>query len=329
MTLAPTAPAQDAVHRRRILIGISCAIGGATLLSVNDLAIKFLSGGYPLHEVILTRAFIAFAFILGFIAVSGQSFSLLKTRRPWMHLTRVMIVMISNVTYFLGLAALPLANAQAIGFAAPLILTVLSVVILREKVGIHRWGAVVLGLLGVLIMLRPEGVGPEGAGAVSPAAVLVLVSALCYATTQTMTRMMRETESAVTINAYTQVGFLIVSLTMGFWVGDGHMSGSADPSLAFLFRVWTWPPIADWPYFLATGIAVAAGGMLMGHAYRTVEAALVAPFEYTSMPLAIVWGLLFFGTFPDLQGWIGIVLICGAGLYTLWRETVRRQANAH
>ena len=116
---------------------------------------------------------------------------------------------------------------------------------------------------------------------------------------------------------------------MGFWAGDGHLSGSADPSLAFLFRVWTWPPASDWPYFLATGLAVAAGGMLMGQAYRMNETALVAPFEYTSMPLAILWGLLFFGTFPDLQGWIGIVLICGAGLYTLWRETVRRQTNAH
>ena len=316
--------AHDLAHRRLVVLGILAAIGGATLLSVNDLAIKFLSGGYPLHEVILTRAFIAFAFILGFIAVSGQSFRLLKTRRPWMHLSRVMIVMVSNVTYFLGLAALPLANAQAIGFASPLILTVLSVVILREKVGLHRWGAVVVGLLGVLIMLRPE-----GAGSVRPAAVLVLISAFCYAITQTMTRMMRETESAVTINAYTQIGFLIVSLCMGLWAGDGHLSGSADPSLAFLFRVWTWPPAADWPYFLATGLAVAAGGMLMGHAYRTVEAALVAPFEYTSMPLAILWGLLFFGTFPDLQGWIGIVLICGAGLYTLWRETVRRQGYAH
>lgn len=324
MVPAPSAPAPDAAHRRRVLIGISCAIGGATLLSINDLAIKSLSGGYPLHEVILVRAFIAFAFILGFIVVARQSFSLLKTRRPVMHLIRVTVVMFSNVTYFLGLAALPLADAQAIGFAAPLFLTALSVVILGETVGLHRWGAVVAGLVGVLIMLRPE-----GTGAVQPAAILVLVSAFSYAVTQTMTRMMRETESAITINLYTQFGFLVVSASMGLWAGDGHMAGSADPSLEFLFRTWTWPPVADWPYFAATGVAVAAGGMLMGHAYRTVEAALVAPFEYTSMPLAILWGLLFFGTFPDLRGWIGIVLICGAGLYTLWRETVRRQAHAH
>lgn len=312
------------VHRRRVVLGILSAMAGATLLSVNDLAIKMLSGGYPLHEVILVRAFIAFVFILAFIPLSGQSFRLTTTRRPWIHMLRVSVVMVSNVTYFLGLAALPIANAQAIGFAAPLIMIVLSVLILGEKVGPHRWGAVIVGLLGVLIMLRPE-----GPGTVSPAAVLVLISAFSYASTQIMTRTMKDTESAVTINFYTQCGFILVSLVMGLTVGDGHFEGTGDATFDFLFRAWTWPPMHDWPWFLATGLAVASGGMLMSQAYRMNEAALVAPFEYTSMPLGIVWGLTLFGTFPDLQGWIGIVLICGAGLYTLWRETVRRRQRGH
>jgi drug/metabolite transporter (DMT)-like permease len=324
MSSAPVHSADHAAHRRRVALGIAAAIAGAATLSVNDLAIKMLSGGYPLHEVILTRAFIAFLFILGFIPASGQSYRLLLTRRPKMHLLRASIVMVSNVTYFLGLAALPIANAQAIGFASPLIMTVLSVVILHERVGPHRWGAVIVGLVGVLIMLRPE-----GGGVVHPAAVLVLISAFCYASTQIMTRTMKDTESAVTINFYTQIGFLLVSATMGLWVGDGHLAGSSDASLAFLFRAWTWPPLADLPYFLMTGLAVAAGGMLMSQAYRMNETALVAPFEYSSMPLGIIWGLVFFGTFPDLQGWIGIVLIIGAGLYTLWRETVRRRGRVY
>lgn len=322
MTLA--APLSPDAHRRRVILGILSAMAGATLLSVNDLAIKMLSGGYPLHEVILVRAGIAFAVILAFIPLSGQSYRLTMTRRPKIHLLRVSVVMISNVTYFLGLAALPIANAQAIGFAAPLILTVLSVVILGEKVGIHRWGAVIVGLMGVLIMLRPE-----GPGTVSLAAVLVLISAFSYASTQIMTRFMKDTESAVTINFYTQIGFVLVSLAMGLTVGDGQMEGTGDATFDFLFRAWSWPPLHDWPWFLATGLAVASGGMLMSQAYRMNEAALVAPFEYTSMPLGILWGLTLFHTFPDAQGWIGIVLICGAGLYTLWRETVRRRQSAH
>jgi drug/metabolite transporter (DMT)-like permease len=304
---------------RQVVLGIAAAMAGSAVLSLNDLCIKQLSGQYALHQVILVRAAVGMIFILCFAAVSGQR-RIWRTRRPLMHAMRASIVMISNATYFLGLAALPLADAAAIGFVAPLLLTMLSVLVLHEKVGWHRWGAVVVGLIGVVVMLRPE-------GQFRWAAILVLISALCYATTQTMTRMMRETESAVTINFYTQVAFIVVSSTMGFFVGDGHLAGSSDASLAFLFRPWSMPPSSDWVYFLGTGLAVAIGGLLMSQAYRMNEAALVAPFEYTSMPLAVVWGLLFFGTFPDLQGWIGIALIIGAGLYTLYRETRRHRAK--
>ena len=306
---------------RHVLIGILCAMGGSATLSLNDLFIKTLSSKYALHQVILVRAFVGIAFILCFIQFSGMGFAILKTRRPRTHLLRASVVMVSNVTYFLGLAALPIANAAAIGFVAPILLTILSVVILGEHVGWHRWAAVVVGLIGVVVMLRPE-------GEFHWATLLILGSALSYASTQILTRHMKDTESAVTINFYTQCAFVTVSSLMGLWVGDGHLSGSSDASLAFLFREWIWPPMGDWYAFAGTGLSVAIGGMLMSQAYRMNEAALVAPFEYTSMPLAVIWGLLFFGTFPDAQGWLGIALIIGAGLYTLYRETVRRRAYA-
>ena len=309
----------DAASRIAI-IGISCAVGGSVMLSLNDLFIKQLSDDYALHQVILVRAFVGLAFILGFMRVAGLKLASLKTRVPKLHLIRATIVMMSNVGYFLGLAAMPIADAAAIGFVAPILVTLISVVVLGEKVGWHRWGAVVMGLVGVIIMLRPE-------GEFRWAAVLILFSAACYASTQNMTRHMKETESTVTINFYTQIAFIVVSVCMGIWVGDGHLSGSGDASLAFLFRPWIWPPVGDWLFFVGTGVSVAAGGMLMGHAYRTNPPGLIAPFEYTSMPLAVIYGLVFFGTFPDAQGWIGIALIVGAGLYTLYRETVRRERN--
>ena len=309
----------DAASRIAI-IGISCAVGGSVMLSLNDLFIKQLSDDYALHQVILVRAFVGLAFILGYMRFAGLKLSSLKTRLPKLHLIRATIVMLSNVGYFLGLAAMPIADAAAIGFVAPILVTLISVVVLGERVGWHRWGAVIMGLVGVIIMLRPE-------GEFRWAAVLILFSAACYASTQNMTRHMKETESTVTINFYTQIAFIVVSVCMGLWVGDGHLSGSGDASLAFLFRPWIWPPMGDWVFFVGTGVSVAAGGMLMGHAYRTNPPGLIAPFEYTSMPLAVIYGLVFFGTFPDAQGWIGIALIVGAGLYTLYRETVRRHAR--
>lgn len=311
----------DLSARSTTLKGILFAIGGGLTLSVNDVAIKFLSGDYALHQVILLRAAIGMSLVLAVIHFSGTGFRQLITRRPKDQLIRVSIVMVSNVTYFLGLAAMPLADAVATAFIAPILVTLLSVVILGETVGPRRWAAVGVGMLGVVVMLRP------GSGVIQPAALLVLASALCYASSHMMTRRMRDTESAMALNFFVQCGFIVVSATMGLWVGDGHLAGSSDPSLAFLFRAWVWPPMTDWPAFVATGVAVGIGGLMMSQAYRTCEAGLVAPFEYVGMPMAILWGVAVFGQWPDTTAWAGIALICGAGLYTFWRETRRKQES--
>ena len=299
------------------LRGIVLAVGGSALLSVNDLAIKVLSGGYALHQVILTRSLIAITVIVGVVTLTGQGPGSLRTTRPLAHLVRVAIVLVSNVTYFMGLAALPLANAVAIAFVSPVLVTLLSGVILHERVGPWRWGAVALGMLGVLVMIRP------GAEAFQWAALLVLISSLCYASSHMMTRAMRGTESAFALNFYVQVGFIVVSTTMGLAVGDGRFAGSADPSLAFLLHGWRWPPMVDWPVFLVGGLVLAFGGLMISQAYRTCEAALIAPFEYMALPMALVWGLLVFGTWPDGLSLVGMGLILAGGLVAVWRNAVR------
>ena len=307
------------VAQKAPLAGVLFALGGSVVLSVNDLAIKALSGTYALHQVILIRAVISLAIILAVIWATRTGFRQLATHRWRAHLLRVSIVMISNVTYFLGLAAMPLADAVATSFIAPVLVTLMSAVVLGERVGPRRWAAVGVGLVGVLIMVRP------GAGVIQPAAILVLISAVCYASSHMMTRRMRDSESAMTLNFFVQCGFIVVSSVMGLWVSDGHLAGSANASLAFLFRPWIIPATTDIWAFAATGMAVGIGGLMMSQAYRTSEAALVAPFEYIGMPMAIFWGVLVFGTLPDATAWAGIALICGAGLYTLWRETMRKK----
>jgi drug/metabolite transporter (DMT)-like permease len=313
--MSPAAPPP----RHANLPGILFALGGAIVLSANDLAIKALSDSYALHQVILIRAIIGMALVLAVIWVSRTGFRQLITRRPGAHLFRVSIVMVSNVTYFVGLSLMPLADAVATAFVAPLFVTLMSAVVLGEKVGPRRWAAVAVGMLGVIIMTRP------GSGMIQPAAILVLISAFCYAASHMMTRRMRGTESAMTLNFFVQVGFLAVSAAMGLWAGDGHLAQAPGSTWEFLFRPWLLPPVGDWWAFAATGLAVGVGGLMMSQAYRLNEAALVAPFEYIGMPMAIFWGLAVFGTWPDETAWAGIALICGAGLYTLWRETRRRK----
>ncbi len=299
--------------------GILLAIGGAVVLSMNDLAIKALSADYALHQVILLRAFIGMALVLAVAWFSEAGLRQLITRRKGAHLLRVSIVMVSNITFFVGLSVMPLADAVATSFVAPLFVTLMSAVVLREQVGPRRWVAVAVGMLGVVIMTRP------GAGVIQPAAILVLISAFLYASSHMMTRRMRDTESAMALNFYVQCGFIVVSTTFGLLVGDGHMAQAPGSTFAFLFRPWHWPPLGDLWAFAATGLAVGVGGLMMSQAYRTTEAALVAPFEYVGMPMAIFWGVVVFGTVPDTTAWAGIALICGAGLYTLWRETVRKK----
>ena len=165
--------------------GILFALGGGVVLSVNDLAIKALSGTYALHQVILLRAFVGMAIVLVVMGLSERGFQQLLTKRPLDHLFRVCIVMCSNVTYFVGLSLMPLADAVATAFVAPLFVTLMSALILREQVGPRRWAAVGVGMLGVVVMTRP------GAGVIQPAAILVLISAFCYASSHMMTRRMR------------------------------------------------------------------------------------------------------------------------------------------
>ncbi|MGB3148623.1 MAG: DMT family transporter [Paracoccaceae bacterium] len=299
--------------------GIALALGGAVILSGNDVAVKFLSGNYPLHEVILIRALVGMTIICLLISRSAAGFRQLRTGRPREHLFRVGLVMLSNVTYFLGLSVLPLADAVALAFVSPLFVTLLSRLLMGEAVGPRRWLAVVVGMAGVIVMMRP------GAGSIQPAALLIVTSALCYAGSLLMIRRMRATESAPTLSFYVQVGFILVSSLMGLFVGDGHLVAVDGGALAFLFRPWVWPAMADWPAFLVTGIAVTTGGLMIGQAYRTTEASLVAPLEYAGMPMAILWGAMIFDTRPDAVAWIGIALISWAGLYTVWREAVRRR----
>jgi drug/metabolite transporter (DMT)-like permease len=286
-------------------------LSGAFALSVSDMSVKFLSGGYPLHEVILIRSLIGIAFVVAVILVTGTGFRQLQTHRAGAHLVRVGFVLLSNVTYYLGLAMLPLADGVAIAFIGPLIITALSAVVLGEVVGLRRWMAVLVGFVGVLVMLRP------GSGLIQFAALLVAFSAVSYSCAHLMTRRMRTTESAIALGFYVQAGFIAVSALMGLTVGDGRLAGTQNATRDYLFRAWVWPTAADWPFFAATGIAVATAGILIAQAYRLSNAAVVAPFEYAAMPLAIFWGVLVFNQWPDPTAWIGIVLICGAGLFAL------------
>lgn len=303
--------------RRNSLLGIFSALAATLFFSINDVSIKFLSGDYALHQVVLIRSLIGMVFLLAIIVPLEGGLSRLRTRNLGKHLLRGSFVVFANMTFFLGLAAMPLAEAVAIFFVSPLIITAFSVIFLGERVGPHRWAAVAIGMAGVLVMLRP------GSGAFQLASLLPVAAAFGYAGLHMMTRRMGGTESAGAMTFYIQVMFILTSLAMGLAFGDGRFAGQENASLAFLLRSWVWPSPADLPIFAAIGIGSSMGGYFISQAYRLAEAGLAAPFEYVAMPMAIFWGLVVFGEWPDRVAWIGIALIIGGGLYMLWREALR------
>lgn len=299
--------------------GIVFILAGMVCISINDMLIKQLSGDYPLHQMVFVRSAIGIVFSLVMVQLEG-GFGILRTATPGLHLLRGLLVVIANMAFFTALAVIPLADATALFFAAPLFITVLSIPFLGEKVGIRRLAAVLAGFLGVLIMLRPGGAAPEQA----PDRVILLLpvlGALAYAFMQILTRRLGIASKASAMAVYIQGTFILVSL--GFWLvaGDGRFAtGTENPSVAFLLRAWRWPEDSDQLLFLFLGLNAAVIGYSLSQAYRSANAATVAPFEYVALPLAIMWGWLIWGELPGPQVAVGIALVVGAGLYVFLRE---------
>ena len=309
-------------------LGILFLLIGVFSISINDMLIKQLSGGYPLHEIVFTRSGIGILFSLLIVQYEG-GFGILRTDQPWLHALRGIMIVIANMTYFVALAVLPLADATALFFAAPLFITLLSIPMLREKVGPLRLSAVAVGFAGVVIMQRPW----AGSGDLEVSRIVLLLpvlSALTYAVNQLLTRKLGVASKASAMAVYIQAAFILVSV--GFYVvaGDGRYAATTtNESLIFLLRAWTWPVGNDAWVFIGLGLNSAIVGYCLSQAYRLADAATVAPFEYVGLPLAGFWGFVVVGDLPVTEVWIGIALILGSGLFVFVRERQKARMLAH
>lgn len=317
------------VGRKNIAgLGIFFVLIGVFSISINDLLIKELSGSYPLHQIVFTRSGIGILFSLMIVQYEG-GIGILRTTQPWMHALRGVLVVIANMTYFVALAVLPLADATALFFAAPLFITLLSIPILGEKVGPLRLTAVAIGFGGVVIMQRPW--ADTGDLDVSRIVLLLpVLSALTYALNQLMTRKLGVTSKASAMAVYIQATFLLVSVLFFIVAGDGRFAdGATNGSVIFLLRAWVWPADTDLWVFVGLGINSAVIGYCLSQAYRLADAATIAPFEYVGLPLAVFWGFFVFGDLPVIEVWVGIALILGSGLFVFLRERHKARMLAH
>ncbi|WP_299931682.1 DMT family transporter [uncultured Pelagimonas sp.] len=302
--------------------GIMFILIGTAAISVNDLLVKMLSDGYPLHQTIWVRSFVGLLFTLLFLKFEG-GFAALRTSTPGIHALRGALIVFANMTFYAAVAVMPLGQATALFFVAPLFITLLSIPILGEKVGILRLAAVLVGLIGVVIVQQPW----SGESSV-PLFVLFLpvIAAFLYAFTQVLTRKLGVSSPASALAFYIQSTFLVVSTLFFLVAGDGrYAEGIDNDSVTFLLRAWRWPDTGDIPVFIGLGLCSGAIGYCLSAAYRSANAATIAPFEYIGLPLAIFWGWMIFGEWPDVAMWIGCTLIIAAGLFVFLREQIKNR----
>ena len=278
--------------------GIALILSSTMFLGISDVTAKYLSATLPSIEIAWLR-FLVFAMIMVPAMVPGSPLFALKTGSVPLQLMRGAALLGSSLFFISGLRYLPIAEASATGFVAPLFVTALSIIFLSEKVGVRRWLATAVGLIGVLVILRP------GSSAFHPAAFFPLVSALAWACTLIMTRMMSGKEHAITIMTYSSIaGVAILTVLVPF--------------------VWVTPSWQAIAFGVLIGVFSTAGQWIVVLAFRYADASVLAPFSYTQLVWVSILGFMVFGELPDIWTVVGAAFIVGSGLYTAHRERVRR-----
>lgn len=291
--------------------GMAVCSAGMLIIPLMDAVAKWLavnegvSPGQVTFARFATQALLALPFAIAVAGVSG-----LWPKRPLLNLVRGSILAVSSLLFFLAVKYMPLADAIAVFFVEPLILTLLSVVFLRETVGWRRISAVLFGFAGALIVIQPS------FALLGPVSLLPLGTATLFASYLVLNRAAGTEDDPMVMQVTAGIGGSLVILAA---IGAGTLTDVENMKFSF-----DYPP-AIWGLLLLMGALGMVGHHLILLGFRMAPASLLAPFQYLEIVSAAAAGLLLFGDFPSPSKWIGIAMIVGAGLYVFWRE---RQASA-
>ena len=282
--------------RQGNLKGILFMLIGMIGMACTDASAKWLvSTDYPVIQVIAVRGWFISLILITWVLLTRQVRTL-KTNRPWGHCLRLVMCFLAPLLMFRALKDMPLADVTVIVFGSTFMTTALSVPLFKEVVGIHRWSAVVIGMVGVIIALRP------GVGIFNPVAIFALLAGLSFAGINLTARWLRDTESTLQLVFYLMVGITVLSS-------------------AILPMIWIPVESGDWVIFAALGAFTILGYIFMTRAFMVAPTGLVAPFEYTVLIWAVALGFLIWQDVPDMFVWTGAAIIVFSGVYLLHRES--------
>lgn len=287
-------------HPLRGIVLMLCAVG---FFAVMDTLLKLLTSRYPPMQVSALRGAASLVLIVGTLLVMNRLRDL-RAERPGMHVLRGLLMVAVMGGFLYAVRALSLADAYAIFLTAPLLVTAFAALMLREKVGWHRWTAILVGLAGALYMLRPS-----TSSFVTWGAVGAFVSAIAYALSAVLVRVLTKTETTSSVAVWSMSVMTLVSAAIA-WKSWVAVSGS------------------DWWIIAVIGVTGAIAQLLLIEAFRSAPASVIAPFEYTALLWGIAFDWLVWQVLPHSRVLIGGAIVVASGLYVIWRERLARAARA-
>ena len=300
MSFDPSSPVLSAPspQRESPLKGMLTMAAGFVFYSIADAISKLLTADFHPLQIAFTRQSGLMLGVLALLVLRGPA--LLRTGHPVRQMLRGTVAAVSSVSFIIAIGRVPLADAVAVSFVAPFIVTLLAGLVLKEPIGIRRWSAVAVGFVGTLIVVRP------GLGVLDPAIFMVVIAASAFAVRQILSRSLGGIDGTATTLTYT-------ALTAGCLV--------AIP----LPWVWTAPTSGREVALMVTLALVAGcGEFCIVRALELARAVALAPMQYTLIVWGTVWGYLLFAQLPDMWTWIGAAIIAASGFYTLQREARMR-----
>ncbi|HVC50822.1 MAG TPA: DMT family transporter [Stellaceae bacterium] len=291
----------SAARRNQLSRGILYMVVSTVAFAGVNAVVKWEIAKYPIGEVAFYRSLFAFVTVAAMV-LPRRGIAVLRTNRLRAHLGRGVSQFGSMTCMFIALSLMPLGSATAVSFAAPLFTTLLSIVILKERVGIHRWSALLIGFIGVVVIARP------GAGAIQPGALFALANAVLISSVAIAIARMSVTESAETMTLYQMAIITLCTLTL----------------LPFGFVRPGWHDAA---MLAAAGAGNGIAQMWWTRSLSLAPPSAVVPFNYLSLVWAMILGFAVWGDVPGPDLIFGAAIVVGSGLYILWRETLRRAAR--
>lgn len=295
MSAAPSrAPHIPMPRSRAILLAVGLMIFAGLLSSLMHIGVRYVAPVLPNPEIVFLRTLFTLVAILPLIVTSGSR-AAWRTTRPGLQIWRAIIGGASVATWYYALANLPLADAGALSFTTGIFVTIGAAIWFAEPVGLRRWSAVIVGLIGTLIIIRP------GAGLISLAAIIAVVSSALWAASLLMAKELAKTDSPLTITFYNPL--LICPM-----------------ALVASIPVWVWPDTTTLLITVGMGLFAAIGNYCYVQALRTADASICMPADYVRLVWMVSWGYFIFGEVPSDATWIGSALIIASTAFITWRE---------